>query len=208
MNTRSRAYTHLVMTIGSALLLTACQHVSQSIKDTFNTIPEEQRISKTGNNSVTGFVADEQALINAEQALRELPQYRESHIYLYGDIHFYDDGRINAKLQHPQNPEYIDAYSYKDGEWSSPDPVQLSVRDDVEGKIVALDSVPFRTVATVVRNYNEKADSVAGADGTNHVYLIIRYGATQWYPNQIDGTREQWRVHFRRDGSVASFDRN
>lgn len=194
-------------TVGIALLFVACQPVTQSIKDTFNTLPEEQLIASTGNERVTGFVADEQALGHAEQALRELPQYAGHPIYLYGDIHFYDDGRINAKLQHPANPEYIDAYSYHNGKWSNPTPIQLSVRDDLEGNLVALDSVPFHTVATIVQNYNEKAETVAGAVGTDHVYLIIRYGVTHWYPNHIDGTRELWQIYFRRDGSVISFDR-
>lgn len=204
MNPRFRLY---VVVASAALLSTACQHVSQSIKDTFKTLPEEQLASSGATERITGFVADEQALIHAEQALRALPQYSGHPIYLYGDIHFYDDGRISAKLQHPENPEYIDAYNYNGGGWSGPNPVQLSVRDDLQGKLVALDSVPFRTVATIVRNYNEKAETVAGAYGTDHVYLIIRYGATQWYPNQIDGTRELWQIYFRRDGSVASFNR-
>lgn len=208
MNSRFCLYARITTIAGITLLLAACQQVSQSIKDTFNTLPEEKVVSKAADKRVTGFVADEQALLHAEQALRELPQYIESPIYLYGDIHFYDDGRINAKLQHPENPEYIDAYSYKGGEWSGPSPVQLSVRDDLKGKIVALDSVPFRTVATIVHNYNEKAQMVAGAGDLDHVYLIIRYGITQWYPNHIDGTRELWHIYFRRDGSVASFNRN
>lgn len=193
---------------GITLLLAACQQVSQSIKDTFNTIPEERLVSKSGNDRIVGFVADQQALIHAEQALRELPQYHNTPIYLYGDIHFYDDGRINAKLRHPENPEYVDTYNYKNGKWNGPTPVQLSVRDDVKGKLVALDSVPFHTVATIVRNYNEKAATVAGAGSIDHVYLIIRYGITQWYPNHIDGTRELWNIYFRRDGSVALFNRN
>ncbi|MGV3761016.1 hypothetical protein [Parapedobacter sp.] len=204
MNPRIHIYT---MIAGVTLFLTACRHVSQSIKDTFNTLPEEQLVSSGANEGITGFVADEQALIQAEQILRALPQYGGHPIYLYGDIHFYDDGRINAKLQHPENPEYIDAYSYENGRWNGPSPVQRSVSDDLRGKLVALDSVPFRTVATIVRNYNEKAGTVIGANPTDHVYLIIRYGTTQWYPNHIDGTRELWQIYFHRDGSVASFNR-
>src|SRR5690606_24963604 len=144
---------------------------------------------QSGNARVTGFVTNGEALAEAEQALRSLPQYQHTPIYLYGDIHFYDDGRIAAKLQHPTNPEYVDAYDYDNGTWSNPQAVQLSVNDGLESKLVALDSVPFSTAATVVQHYNEKAATVAGARGTDHVYLIIRYGIARWYPQQIDGTR-------------------
>lgn len=189
------------------MLTAGCQQVSQSIRETFNTQPEEQ-IFSTDDERIAGFVSDGEALARAEQQLRELPQYRSKPIYLYADVHFYDDGRILAKLQHPENPEYVDAYEYAGGKWSDPQPVQLSVRDKLQDKLVALDSVPFRTVATITQNYNEKASTIEGAAQTDHVYLIIHYGITSWYPNQIDGSRELWYIYFRRDGSVASFRRS
>ncbi|MBK1442495.1 hypothetical protein JHJ32_21025 [Parapedobacter sp. ISTM3] len=190
----------------AALLLTACQHVSKSIKDTFNTRPEEPFFS-ANRESVARFVADEDALARAEQQLRELPQYRSRSINLYADIHFYDDGRIAAKLQHPENMDYVDAYTYRQGKWSGPHPVQLSARERLSDKMIALDSVPFRTAAAVIRNYNEKAAAIEGARQANHVYLIIHSGLTRWYPNRIDGARELWQISFRRDGSVTSFER-
>ena len=209
MNSRFCLYARITTIAGITLFLAACQQVSQSIKDTFNTLPEEQATAQTsGNGRIVGFVDDSQALAQAEESLRSLPQYQNTSIYLYGDIHFYDDGRIYAQLQHPEKPEYIDTYSYGNGTWSGPEPVQLSVYDDLESKLVALDSVPFSTVATVARHYNEKAATVAGAGDTNHIYLIIRYGITMWYPQQIDGTRESWHIYFRRDGSIATFKRN
>ncbi|WP_353185388.1 hypothetical protein [Parapedobacter lycopersici] len=206
-NTRFWMHARYVGICSAVLLMGACRQVSQSITDTFNTRPDEHLFSEA-DERISGFVADEAALARAEQQLRELPQYRSRSIYLYADIHFYDDGRIMAKLQHPENPEFIDAYTYSGGKWSDPTPVQLSVREQLQEKLVALDSVPFRTVATVIRNYNEKAALIAGADQADHVYLIIRYGITQWYPNQIDGSRELWYIYFHRDGSVASFERS
>lgn len=200
-------HTRTVMIGGILLLMAACQHVSRSITDTFNSHPDEHLFSEA-RERIVGFVSDEAALSLAEQQLRELPQYQSKPIYLYADIHFYDDGRIMAKLQHPENPEFIDAYTYQGGEWSEPNPVQLSVRDQLQEKLVALDSVPFRTVARIIRNYNEKTSTIEGASKADHVYLIIHYGITQWYPNQIDGSRERWRIFFHRDGSVASFGRS
>src|SRR3546814_3690441 len=105
---------------------------------------------------ITGFVTNVRALDSAEQLLRQLPQYRSKPVFLYADVHFYDDGRIMAKLQHPDNPYYVDAYNYRHGEWSGPIAVQLSVHENVSSRMVALDRVPLRTAAIVVDNYNEK----------------------------------------------------
>ncbi len=189
------------------LLFISCQQLSQSITDTFNTKPEEA-MQRGSDERITGFVTDAAALNRAERLLRELPQYSGKSIYLYADIHFYDDGRIMAKLQHPEKPDYVDAYNYQGGQWSGPIPVQLSVHDNILERLVALDSVPLQTAAKVVANYNEKAASIAGASSTDHVYLIIHHGITRWYPNRIDGSREAWDVFFNLDGSIASFVRN
>lgn len=189
------------------LVISSCQRLSQSIKDTFNTRPEE-RVWRAREERIKGFVTDEAELDSAESRLRRLPQYLSKSIKLYADIHFYDDGRIMTKLQHPENQDYVDAYTYEGGQWGKPVPVQLSVRDRISDRLVALDSVPFHTVAKVVENYNEKAASIEGASPIDHVYLIVHNGAANWYPNQIDGSREIWRIFFSLDGSVVSFLRN
>lgn len=187
------------------LLAHGCQQVSQSIRDTFNTRPDEAEYVASSHERTTGFVTNSAALDSAEYLLRHLPQYRSKAIFLYADIHFYDDGRITAKLQHPENPDYVDVYNYRGGRWSEPIPVQLSVREDVSSRLVSLDSVPLRTAAEVVSNYNEKAGLIEGAKPTDHVYLIIHGGVTRWYPNRIDGAREAWDIYFNLDGSVATF---
>lgn len=187
------------------LLACGCQQVSQSIRDTFNTRPDEAEYVASSRERITGFVTNSVALDSAEHLLRQLPQYRFKPIFLYADIHFYDDGRIMAKLQHPENPNYVDVYNYRGGQWSEPISVQLSVREGVSSRLVALDSVPFRTAAEVVRNYNEKAGLIEGARPTDHVYLIIHSRITRWYPNRIDGAREAWDIRFNLNGSVAAF---
>src|SRR5690606_10577746 len=90
-----------------------------------------QQTRATKREPVKDFLTDSTALHNAEQLLRVLPQFMDKPIHIYGDIHFYDDGRVITKLQHPDNPNFIDQYTYRWGEWSEPEPVQLSVREDV-----------------------------------------------------------------------------
>lgn len=207
MKTRFKEYAVYVPIGAAVFFLGACQQVTDSFRDTFN-VREDEKFFSLHKEYIEGFVADGEALAQAEEALRALPAYQSKSLYLYGDVHFYDDGRISAKVKHPDNEEYIDAYNYQGGVWSGPLPVQISVRDDLQGKLVPLDSVPFSTVATITQHYNEKAAGILGAEPTNHVYLIIRNGFTQWYPNHIDGDREAWHIFFHRDGSVAIFGRN
>lgn len=200
---------HLIILAVAVIQLASCQPFTQSIKDTFTPIAEEQGISRLPDNGrISGFITDDEALYVAEEALRSLPQYQNKPIYLYGDIHFYDDGRISAKLRHPTNPEYIDEYDYEDGVWGNPQALQLSANENIADKLIPLDSVPFITVATMVRNYNEKTETVTGAETTNHAYLVIRpNGASSWLPDQVRGDYEKWNIRFRLDGSVALSER-
>ena len=186
----------------SMLLFTAsCQQVSQSIKETLYGPQQDDQYAEAG------FIADKAALVRAEQQLRELPRFQSKPIYIYADIHFYDNGHIMAKVQHPENPDYIDEYNYDNGEWSDPSPVQLSVSDEISERLVVLDSLPFSTVATVLRNYHDKAANVEGAELPGHIYAVVYGGEVAWWPTQIDGSRERWSIRFNMDGSVASFER-
>ena len=195
--------------VATALLLASCRQVTRSIKDTFNPSPKGiSRIFRAANNGrVTGFTADRKALAEAEQALRALPQYQNSVIYLHNVIHFYDNGVITAELRHPTNPDFIDAYTYDKGEWSSPQAVQLPASHNIASELIPLDSVPFTTAATVLQLYNEKAATIEGAKATDDVYLAIRNNTSRWHPSEIKGARERWNITFRRDGTLASFER-
>jgi hypothetical protein len=151
------------------------------------------------------FLHNTAALNAAEQALRRLPAYAGKNIYLYNTIHFYDNGRIVAQLQHPQRPDYVDEYDFHDGAWEGPKPVQLSVHDDVKGSLVRLDSLHFENVAGVYRSYTTKAASIEGAAPVDYIYALIRDGGFSWYPIRINGSRERYAISYNPDGSVKSF---
>lgn len=215
--------------LGCALpLIWACEGVIRSVKDTLG---DSTKVSNKKTESVNpptvdvdyeklapaedktpapvyDFLLDTSALRKAEQALRGLPQFAGKNIRLYKDIHFYDDGRVMLKLQHPGNPEYIDEYRYQEGSWSGPEPVQISVRTPIENYIFDLDSMRFETVATIARHYNEKASSVEGAEAATHVYGIIwDKDRFIWYPRSINGSRERFGIEFTLDGAIKTFKR-
>lgn len=158
--------------------------------------------SRTTNGD---FLSNATALHDAEQALRALPAFAGKNIHLYKAIHFYNDGRINVNIQHPQNPEYVDEYNYSNGKWEEPKPVQLSVHDDIQQSLISLDNMSFVCASVVYRNYNSKAKDVLGAAPLTHVYGIFGTNTLTWYPRSISGSRERYSISFTPAGGIKDF---
>jgi hypothetical protein len=152
-----------------------------------------------------GILKDAATLSAAEQALRSLPAFKGKTINFYQHVHFYNDGRIIARVQNPDNAEYVDEYTYQNGKWMEPVPVQLSVRENIKKNLVSLDAVRFASVADIYKNYTEKAADIQGAPALTHVYFFVLNNAFEWYPQRINGSRERYHISFRRDGSVDRF---
>ena len=151
------------------------------------------------------FLTDTNELEKAEEALRKLPQYAGKEIFIYSTLYFYNDGVINVMLQHPTNPKYVDIYDYKDGKWSEPKPLQLSVRDEVQKRLVSLNKIKFVNVAKVTATYNEKAKEIEGAKPLTSAYVSIWDNKMRWYPSSINGSRERYSIQFNDDGSLKAF---
>jgi len=153
------------------------------------------------------FLIEENRLLKAEKALRNLPQYAGKEIFIYSSLHFYDDGSIRTMLQHPENPEYIDNYVYQNGVWSAPMPEQVSIKARIASRLVSLDKIHFATAAKVAATYNEKAAEIEGAKPLTSVYISIWDNRLRWYPGTINGSREKWSIEFDADGGLKRFDR-
>lgn len=216
-------------------LFSGCEQISQSIKETFNgndSIVKGEINSETKNNvqpvdvqkiineavdrhndavnqmdgkKTVNLLNDTNTLKNAEEALKKLPQYAGKEIYAYSTVYFYDYGTINVMLQHPENKKYIDTYEYKDNKWSDPKPVQMSVRDDVQKRLVPLSSINFTNAAKVFDTYNKKAAEIEGAKPATSVYISIWDNKMRWYPTSISGSRERYSIQFNDNGTLKSF---
>lgn len=163
--------------------------------------------SSTNTTPKMDFLTDEAGLRNAEKRLRALPAYAGKKMYLYDDIHVYDDGRINLQLRHPDNPEYVDAYHFEKGKWSEPEPVQLSIRNKIEDKMVPLDEIDFTSITRIYKNIVEKSAAIEGAKSPTHIYGVIHEKRLSWYPRTINGSRERYDIGFNLDGSINRFSR-
>ncbi|MGN8059136.1 hypothetical protein ACTJKN_22810 [Pedobacter sp. 22163] len=142
------------------------------------------------------------ALAQAEEKLRQLPQYRDREIVIYESVHFYEDGSIKLALQHPENPKYVDEYSYKDGIWSSPKPLQAR---NIERRTFPLSKINFADAQKVMQIYNDKAVQVEGAKPTTTAYISIWDDGMRWFPSTINGSRERYDLQFNNDGTLKSF---
>ncbi len=205
---KNNIYTGLLAIVLSTVV--ACQGFVQSIKDTLNdsTATNSVAVAATdAGGAEVNFLLDSIALQQAEDALRQLPQFAGKTINIYKFIHFYGDGRIMLQLQHPENLEYVDEYQYIRGEWQPPKPVQLSVREQIIADLAPLDDVPFRVAARVTHQLSDKASQIAGAAMPSHTYVIVRAGRITWYPMHIDGDRERYQITFNADGSIQSYER-
>jgi hypothetical protein len=185
----------------SALLQSETHTTTSTTTEIHTTTHTERHLAGKNIN----FLTNKSELIRAETAMKKLPQYAGKEIFLYSTIHFYNDGSIHAMLQHPQHPEYVDNYEYKDGVWSAPKPEQLSVRDNIQRRLIPLNKFSFANVASVTQTYNEKASSIEGAKPTTGTYILIRNNEIRWYPISIEGSRERYSIEFNADGTLKNF---
>ncbi|WP_281234028.1 hypothetical protein [Flavobacterium gelatinilyticum] len=200
----------LFITGFSCFLFVNCQQISQSIEDTLK--PNDTVLKKDLEKSdplseikkETLLLEDVNLLRKAEQDLRNLPQYAGKEIFLFSTLYFYNYGSINAMLVHPENPKYVDVYEFKEGKWSEPKPVQLSVRDDIKSRIVSLQKISFVNAAKMARVYNEKSQEIEGAKPATSVYISIWDNKIRWYPSTINGSRERYSIEFNDDGSLKN----
>ncbi|MBW1654300.1 hypothetical protein [Flavobacterium quisquiliarum] len=208
-----------------SLLFLSCNQISKSIDETFKT--NDSPINRTDHkpvdiqktqtntqqkelreNSEHHFLSDVDGLKKAEEELRKLPQYNGKEIFIYSLVYFYDDGRINIKLQHPENPKYIDSYEYKDNRWSEPKPIQLSIRDNIQDQLISLNKIDFANAAKVSAVLNQKSEHIEGAKAPESIYISIRKNQIYWYPTNINGSRERYSIQFNDDGTLKSFEQD
>ncbi|MVT08001.1 hypothetical protein [Chitinophaga tropicalis] len=199
---KAQAQTHTEYQVPDAV------NIQQQVEEVLRTVVETHtsvHIDTHTDGKSKQFLTDTTALKKAEAALRALPQYAGKEIYVYQTAHFYDDGHISLMLRHPENPRYVDNYQYRNGKWSEPQPEQLSVRDNIEDRLVPLDLVNFVHIAGITKLYNEKASEIEGAKQSTHTYMTVWRKQPSWYPNSISGSRERYSIEFNADGTLKSF---
>ena len=199
-------------------ILSSCNDIKQTIKETqkgSNLTPVVYSDIQSNNAAQSSKLALSQKdwMQNAEQTLRNRPEFKGKSIYVYKTIHFYNDGRVICQLQNPQNPKYIDEYTFKDGQWQDPKPVRTSVNDQIEVNLVALGQFSFHKANTIYMSYTQKLDSLrAEFSNPNYanisVYAIVGENNLKWYPNSISTDRSSYSFKYDENGNITDFKQN
>ena len=187
---------------------------SKAIQDRVNEFLKEMKlhhIEPQNNDSKKETITPKKRLLTinelkqAETKLKQLPQYLNKEIMFFQTVYFYKDGTIRIMLQHPENPEYIDEYTYHNGKWSAPKACTGNRSRSVARRLFPLNKVDFENGVKVIQTYNEKASQVEGAKPSNDVYISVWDDRLRWFPTTINGTRERYDIQFNIDGSLKSF---
>lgn len=203
----------------SALLCVAisCENFSNSIKETFEPSPKatasnknEQLIEKIkieSSKEKQPIAESIEALERAESQLRNLPQFKNEEIMIFSSVHFFSNGRIILEIQDPKQERNIDKYTYRNGKWEDPEPVIISVTDEIEPNTIDLKNAPFKVANKVYQTLQEKANEI-NIDPPKTIYFIVRNGKVNWYPTSLRTDRSQYKIAFDSEGNLLTFEQN
>lgn len=191
----------------------SCKEFKNSINDTLTekaTAAESENVTATSSienkeNEIL-FVSNLLELKKAEKALRNRTEFKGKDIFIYRTIHFYDDGRINVKLQNPDNPLFIDEYQYRDGKWNEPTPVRLSKNDEIQPYLFNLNRVPFRNVVNVYNTLIEKRKEIGSKSTDYTIYIAYYKDRVNWHPSTLMNDRYEYEIEFNEDGTLQSLE--
>ncbi|MDO1508799.1 MULTISPECIES: hypothetical protein [unclassified Neisseria] len=157
------------------------------------------------------FLADGQALQNAEDSLKALPQFDGQALNVFQDVRFYggDLARIEISIQDPANSDYIDRYVYKGGRWSGPQPVRISGNGRMQDNVTALEQIKFAKVAEMVGIWKQKARAVGSEKTEPDLFTFVLFVPDQsryWHSPVIETPRASYDLSFHQDGTVKAFE--
>ena len=175
-----------------------------------NQTSQSQDGSKTEAASMDNFLSNAEALQAAEDSLKALPQFGGKPLNVFQNVKFYggSNPRIEIDVQDSNNPDNIDHYTYQNGKWSEPQPVQISGGGDMKHNVTELDQIKFATVASIAKTWGEKAQEVqAETSELDFVsfQLWVPNQTRRWITSSIQTPRAKYSADFNLDGSLQEF---
>lgn len=190
--------------------LQSCSKKAEEIADAAKNTSEAAPI-ETKEKQAVELLNNAEELQKAEDALKNLPQFKGKELRLFQNVNFYGGKlpRIELEVLNPDNLKDVDHYTYKNGSWSEPQPVQITGEGDMMANTTPLKDVKFAAVATVFKNWTEKAKTIEGAgkEPLDFIYFNkqVYWNEQYWDAPTIEGTREAYNITFNLDGSVREF---
>ncbi|RYD97491.1 MAG: hypothetical protein EOP54_10735 [Sphingobacteriales bacterium] len=181
-----------------------------------NKAADDQKTEATTSDSkkeepvkTENLLTDVALLEKAEAELRAMPKFSGKDMQVFQNVNFYKDGRITIALQDPGKPENIDEYHFSDGKWGAPQAVQISGSGKMDDNVWPLSKIKFSTVATVYKNWNEKAQSLEGGANKELTSIDLLFWVpsqeVRWSTSNVETDREKYSIEYNLDGSVKEF---
>lgn len=200
------------------IFLLGCKDFKKSIDDTLaSAAPAEDSIKNRADQLQDAdkhtevrapFASLPEKLELAEQQLRELPRFRGKTVNIFEYIYFYPDGRVIVKIQTPENPDFVDEYTYADGQWQKPEPVVLSKNDNVKARVVSLDKIPFKNANNVYKVLIEKGKEIGNKNDNQVIFAGERENTIVWSPRTISNERSRYTIDYHENGTLKSFEQD
>lgn len=145
----------------------------------------------------------------AFEALKNMDKFKGKPIMVFQTIHWYDDKRIEVSLADPVKADNVDHYTYRNGSWGEPEPVQITGNGKIGENLVNLDEINYKALPDMMKTADEKAKSVEGGKTSNHAYFTFSPAFnTKTFLVGVDGTREKYTLKFDKDGKLKETSKN
>lgn len=191
------------------LLLTLMISCGGNKEEKTESSSDKIEVTKNSPTKTTDLFTDKSELQKAQKELQNLPEFKGKDVRVFQGFSVYADGRILIDMQNPDKPDNIDSYTYQNGKWSEPQPVQISGDGDMESNTFPLKDVEFETLAQVYKATEDKAAEIEGGKVNSVVYFDLQvHNQEKKWRTSIKGTREKWTGYFNPDGSLQKFEKN
>ncbi|WP_313580028.1 hypothetical protein [Chishuiella sp.] len=191
-------------------IFNSCKQFKNTITDTLtekkSSIESINSLSNNNEEKEIPFFNNLEVLNQAENSLKNLPEFKGKSIFIYKNIYFYTNYRIILKLQNPDNPLFVDEYKYENGKWGEPSPIRLSKNDDVQSNVINLNRIPFRNVSNVYNALLEKQKEINSKASDITIDAQYYNNKINWYPTRISNERYEYEIRFNEDGTLESFE--
>ena len=138
---------------------------------------------------------------------KNLSALKGKEILVFQDIGVYTGkggNRVMISIIKPGTKEDVDAYEYKGGSWSGPNPVRISGKGDMEHNITPLSGFDFSKPPMMYKEMEEKLKCVEGAKIDE--YFMYRFWKGKWTCMlSAKATRGEYNAEFATDGKLISF---
>lgn len=159
------------------------------------------------NATHKSIFTDPEIITKAMAELREMPELKGKDLKLFQDVTVSDiDGEgnvIDLDVLKPDTTDKVDHYTYIDGKWTGPEPVQLTGDGNMDDNIMPINSIDFSKVTQIYKIADEKAKAIEQGQVNKSVIYEFDVDAHMYRTHiHIEGAREKYTGIFDANGNL------